>query len=141
MEECYQKELFDYIKDKFVSDLDEHEDYGFFFFDKKFYKVYEVKKKGRTFFDSLEEKMNDMSQNYAFVFSFREGQKKLHIYSIESGELLPAFYDFLPRYERKTFKNLKFRSFDVVLFLNQNCHIQKKPMKETNLTTIPLVNV
>ena len=61
-------------------------------------KATEIQRKGKNFFDCLQEKMIDMEQEYAFVFSFSEGKKNLNIYTTNSGELLPTFYDFLPRY-------------------------------------------
>ena len=47
----------------------------------------------------------------------------------------------MPRFERKSFKNEKFGAFDIILFLDPSISVQKKPMKETNLTTIPLVKI
>lgn len=58
MEESYSKEILNYFKENYMPELDENEDHGFFFFDRRYYKVNEISKKGRNFFDALEEKMN-----------------------------------------------------------------------------------
>ena len=62
MEECYQKELYSYIRDNYIQELEEFEDYGMFFFDPKYLKVSSIQKKGKNFFDCLEEKMTDLEQ-------------------------------------------------------------------------------
>ena len=43
-----------------MPDLDENEDYGFFFFNKKYLKVEDIAKSEKNFFDCLEEKMVEL---------------------------------------------------------------------------------
>ena len=42
--------------------------------------------------------MGEIEEEYAFIIKFQEGQKYINIYTTQNGELLPCFYDFLPRF-------------------------------------------
>jgi hypothetical protein len=61
--------------------------------------------KGKNLFDSLQEMLLGMEKHYVFLFKFSEGQKYLKGYSTKSGYILPLFYEYLPRGERKKFKD------------------------------------
>lgn len=52
-EECYFKEIYSLMKEQFMPDLDDHEDYGFFFFNRNYLKTSQIERSGKNFFDCL----------------------------------------------------------------------------------------
>ena len=78
--------------------------------------------------------------DYMAVLQFKEGQRFLKIFSVTSGQIRPAFYELLPRNERKNFKNEKFGDFDIVLKLDDNIKIVEKPT-DFNINIISLSKV
>ena len=71
-----------------------------------------------------------------FIVRFQAGKSYFHLYTTQSGELLPCFYDFLPRFDRKNFKTQRFGPYDIILFLDPSCAVQTKPSKEAHLVPI-----
>ena len=85
-----------YFKEE-IHEIDETEEHGFFFFNRKFRRTSEIKNLGVNFFDYLEEEMVEKEIRYMAVFQFKDGNRNLKLYSIESGQIRPAFYEYIPR--------------------------------------------